>query len=124
MPTCGKHSEKESQSLGEILSGESIYVLDYEAKVLKNNYCELLCFKKLNNFDVDLLKWTIEHEYVSSWYLDDLPAGRNLTMYGEKSEIVLHDSGIPVGYHHPRDNTHLVYNHFTFNILYFNLSRK
>ena len=45
-----------------------------------------------------------------------MPAGRNLTMYGEKSEIVLHESGIPIGYHHPQDNTNLIYNHYTFNI--------
>lgn len=123
MPTCGKHSEKETQSLGEILSGESIYVIDYEAKLLKNEYCKLLCSKKLKDFDVDLLNWMIEHKYVSSWYLDDLPAGRNLTMFGDISDIVLHESGIPIGYHHELDKSNIIYNHYTFNI-YINKNEK
>ena len=50
LPTCGKHSKKETQSLGEILSGESIYVIDYEANLLKNEYCKILCYKNLKDF--------------------------------------------------------------------------
>ena len=115
MPVCAKKNIKESQSLGEILTGESIYITDYEANLLQNEYCKLLCAKKFKEFDVNLFKWMVEHEYVSSWYLDDLPAGRNLTMYGEKSEVVLHESGIPIGHQTP-DKKHMIYNHYTFNI--------
>lgn len=60
----------------------------------------------------------VDEEYVTSWFLDDLPAGRNMTMYGEISDLVMHDSGIPVGAKHTANGQEKVkvYNHLTFNV--------
>lgn len=60
----------------------------------------------------------VDEEYVTTWYLDDLPAGRNMTMYGELSDLVVHDSGIPVGTKHSVNGAEKIkiYNHLTFNI--------
>lgn len=62
----------------------------------------------------------IDHEYVSNWYLDDLPAGRNYTMYGEVTDNVLHDSGIPIGSKNTfgDEEKYKLFNHLTFNIFY------
>lgn len=107
----------DSQSLGDILTGEITFSTDYEAFLLKNEFCKVLCTKQIKDFDFDVLKWMVEQEYVSNWFLDDLPAGRNLTMYGELTNLVLHDSGIPLGEKITyKENPVKIYNHFTFNI--------
>jgi transmembrane 9 superfamily protein 2/4 len=111
-------THQESQSLGEILTGEVTLITDYEANLFKNEYCKVLCKKLLTDFDIDVLKWMVDEDYVSSWFLDDLPAGRNMTMYGEISDLVMHDSGIPVGAKHSANGQEKkkIFNHFTFNV--------
>lgn len=107
----------DSQSLGDILTGEITFSTEYEAFLLKNEFCKVLCTKEIKDFDFDVLKWMVEQEYVSNWFLDDLPAGRNLTMYGELTNLVLHDSGIPLGEKISyKENPVKIYNHYTFNI--------
>ena len=107
----------DSQSLGDILTGEITFSTEYEAFLLKNEFCKVLCTKEIKDFDFDVLKWMVEQEYVSNWFLDDLPAGRNLTMYGELTNLVLHDSGIPLGEKITyKENPVKIYNHYTFNI--------
>ena len=107
----------DSQSLGDILTGEITFSTEYEAFLLKNEFCKVLCTKEIKDFDFDVLKWMVEQEYVSNWFLDDLPAGRNLTMYGELTNLVLHDSGIPWGEKISyKENPVKIYNHYTFNI--------
>ncbi len=124
LPVCRKNISdsinQESQSLGEVLTGESTFISDYDANFLENEYCKVLCKRKLNEFDMDIFKWMVEQEYTSNWFLDDLPAGRNLTMHGEIIDSVMHDSGIPVGSKHfsNAEETLKIYNHFTFNIFY------
>lgn len=120
LPVCkkGNTTSQESQSLGEILTGEVTFITDYEANLFKNEYCKVLCKKKFNDYDMDIVKWMIEHEYVSNWFLDDLPAGRNLTMYGETTDSVMHDSGIPIGSKQivNGEEKFKIYNHLTFNV--------
>jgi hypothetical protein len=108
--------------LGEILTGDVLYTTVYDPLMNMNGaMCQLVCKKKVGQeFDYPIYKWLIEQEYKATWYADALPAGLNQTYTGDvsKSNIILHESGIPLGEKVEVNNKSKIklYNHLTFII--------
>jgi transmembrane 9 superfamily protein 2/4 len=126
LPVCGQNSySTEAENLGEILTGDYTYSTQYEIKMKNNEFCKLLCVRKINTeYEENLFSWLIERDYVSHWFLDNLPAGLNYTYRsGTHSDRVIYDHGIPIGINHGIDSQNIIYNHFTF-IIFVNADRK
>ena len=84
----------------------------------KDDYCKVLCRRKIeNDYEENIFDWMIEREYTSFWYLDSLPAGLNYTYKnGIHSDRVIHDFGIPIGETVGIGIKPHIYNHLTFQI--------
>ena len=102
-------------NLGEILSGEDLYISNYFANINENKYCALLCNNQFMRYNLKVLRRLIERNYHTNWYVDSLPAG--LIKYNEETqkEEVDYFSGIPLGKY--VDNKFMIYNHLHFKIL-------
>ena len=121
LSVCGNDNYSQVfHELGEILTGDIVYTSVYDTLMNKNGtFCKIACKKNpLSEYDSELIKWMIDQDYTTTWYADGLPAGRNLSLYGQSTNDVLHELGIPLG-----DKVYIndkykskIYNHFTFNI--------
>jgi hypothetical protein len=119
IPVCGNDNVKEVfHELGEILTGHSIYETIYSPDI-SNSFCQIACKRKIDNFQVELMKWIIEQEYTIKWYADGLPAALDLTFTDEpNTDNIIHEGGIPVGEKILDDGVwrFKIYNHYTFKI--------
>ena len=99
-------------NLGEILSGEDLYISNYYANINENKYCALLCNNQFMRHNLKVLRRLIERNYHTNWYVDSLPAG--LIKYNKETqkEEVDYFSGIPLGKY--EDNKYIIYNHLHF----------
>ena len=102
-------------NLGEILSGEDLYISSYFANINENKYCALLCNNQFMRHNLKVLRRLIDRNYHTNWYVDSLPAG--LIQYNKETqkEEVDYFSGIPLGKF--EDNKYIIYNHLHFKIL-------
>ena len=102
-------------NLGEILSGEDLFISNYFANLNENKYCALLCNNQFMRHNLKVLRRLIERNYHTNWYVDSLPAG--LIHYNKETqkEEVDYFSGIPLGKF--QDNKYIIYNHLHFKIL-------
>jgi transmembrane 9 superfamily protein 2/4 len=119
IPVCHQNNfTRAAENLGEILSGDYSYSTHYEAFMGKDEYCKILCSRKIESlYEENIFTWMIEREYTSTWYLDTLTAGLNYTYKsGNPSDRVIHDFGIPLGENQGFDMKPSIFNHFTFQI--------
>ena len=123
MPFCRPTTvEKSADNLGEILTGDYTQNSLYDLKMMKNSYCQSLCFKKFSDYDISLFEWMIDRDYKASWYLrnlihryiDDLPAAYNRTVWGVEKEEIRYEDGFPIGT--IQDNGRFIYNHLRLHI--------
>ena len=101
-------------NLGEILSGEDIYISNYFGNINQNKYCALLCNNQFMRHNLKTLRRLIERNYHTNWYVDSLPAGLIQFNQETQEEEVDYFSGIPLGKF--EDNKYIIYNHLHFKI--------
>ena len=101
---------KAEDTLGEILTGQTLYTTGHIAHTNINKYCEILCN---NDFgDTTTIKNLIKRKYFANYYLDKLPAG---LMTSKESKIIKYNQGIPLG--KKENDDYIIYNHLEFHIL-------
>ena len=117
-----KRLKRAEDNLGEILTGEDLYISDYSAKINENKFCEILCNNQFQKKTIKQLKRLIDRNYYANWYVDKLPAGLIYYNYDTKTTEVNYFYGIPLG-KKERDK-YLIYNHLHFKILINKISEK
>ena len=102
-------------SIGDILTGESLYYSKYETKVNETECCKILCYNEISNETKSRIEKLIEKNYTTNWYIDELPAG--LITYDNDYLIstIKYFHGIPLGY--SKNGTFYIYNHLQFHII-------
>ena len=109
-----KRLQRAEDNLGEILTGQDLYISDYTAKINENKYCEILCNNQFTRNNIRKLKKLIDRNYFTNWYVDKLPAGLIYYNYDKKSTKVNYFYGIPLGKKHK--DKYIIYNHLHFRI--------
>ena len=114
-----KRLQRAEDNLGEILTGEDLYLSEYTAQINKNKYCAVLCYTNFTFNSIKKLKKLINRNYYTNWYVDKLPAGLMYYNYNTKKTSVNYFEGIPLGKRERYNNTdrYIIYNHFHFKIL-------
>ena len=102
-------------NLGEIFSGDDLYLSNYFANINENKYCALLCSNQFMKHNLKILRRLIERDYHTNWYVDYLPAGLIKYNPETKKEEIDYFSGIPLG--KLEDDKFIIYNHLHFKIL-------
>ena len=107
--------EKAEDTLGEILTGESLYSTGYLAYTNKDEYCQTLCYNNFTQQQLKTIQKLIMRHYSTNWFLDKLPAG--LILYDRiiNSTKIRYFRGIPLGF--INGNQTYIYNHLQFHIL-------
>ena len=107
--------EKAEDTIGEILTGESLYRTGYSAYTNKDEYCQTLCYNQFSEYQIKIIQKLIRSRYSTNWFLDKLPAG--LIIYDSliNNTKVRYYRGIPLGF--LNGNQTYIYNHFQFHIL-------
>ena len=109
-----KRLQRAEDNLGEILTGQDLYISDYTAKINENKYCEILCNNQFTRNNIRKFKRLIDRNYFTNWYVDKLPAGLIYYNYDKKSTKVNYFYGIPIGRKHK--DKYIIYNHLHFRI--------
>ena len=117
-----KQLHRAEDNLGEILTGEDLYITDYKAKINENKYCETLCYNQFTRNTIRKLQRLIDRNYYSNWYVDKLPAGLIYYNYHTKTTDVNYFYGIPLG--KKEKDKYIIYNHLHFKILLNKISDK
>lgn len=97
-------------NIGEILMGDRIYSTDYQINVLQDEYCNVLCEFNYDYYQETFLKFLIDNNYNSTYYLDGLPAS---FINFESNQVEY--QGIPLG-KKLNNGQYILYNHLTFHI--------
>ena len=107
--------QKAEDTLGEILTGESLYMTGYRAITNEDSFCKTLCYNSFNEAQVKAIQKLIKRKYFTNWIVDKLPAG--LISYDKqtKTSAIGYFNGIPLGFH--QNNQYYIYNHLQFHIL-------
>ena len=117
-----KRLKRVEDNLGEILTGEDLYISDYSAKINENKFCEVLCNNEFSYTTIKRLKKLIDRKYYTNWYVDKLPAGLIYYNYDKKTTSVNYLYGIPLG--KKQKDKYIIYNHLHFKILLNKISEK
>ena len=110
-----KKYEKEEDTLGEILTGESLYTTGYLAYTNKDEYCQTLCYNKFTENQIKTIQKLIMRHYSTNWFLDKLPAGLIIHDSKINKTKIRHFRGIPLGF--AMGQQFYIYNHLQFHIL-------
>ena len=110
-----KKYEKEEDTLGEILTGESLYTTGYLAYTNKDEYCQTLCYNKFTEIQIKAIQKLIMRHYSTNWFLDKLPAGLIIHDSKINKTKIRHFRGIPLGF--AMGQQFYIYNHLQFHIL-------
>ena len=110
-----KRLQRAEDNLGEILTGEDLYLSDYSAKINENKFCEVLCNNQFTRNTLRKLKKLIDRNYYTNWYVDKLPAGLMYYNYDTKKTEINYFYGIPLG--RKDKDKYIIYNHLLFKIL-------
>lgn len=95
LPFCRpKKIRKYPENLGELLSGARVYSTPFQARMLEEKKCAVLCKRRLRDRDAHVLAQRIRQEYRALLQLDNLPVGEPLYADGQKIGI---DRGYPLG---------------------------
>ena len=117
-----KRLQRAEDNLGEILTGEDLYLSDYSAKINENKYCEVLCNNQFTRNTLKKLKKLIDRNYYTNWYIDKLPAELMYYNYDTKKTEINYFYGIPLG--RKDKDKYIIYNHLHFKILINKISDK
>ena len=117
-----KRIKRAEDNLGEILTGEDLYISEYTANINENKFCEILCNNHFRKNTIRKIKRLIDRNYYSNWYVDKLPAGLIYYNYDTKKTDINYFYGIPLG-KKERDK-YIIYNHLHFKILINKISEK
>ena len=98
------------ENIGEILMRDRLFVSDYKLNALKDEYCKVVCEFSYDSYHENFLKFLIDNNYNSTFYLDGLPASF-VDFKNNKVEY----QGIPLGRKLSKDN-YIFYNHLVFHI--------
>ena len=106
---------KAEDTLGEILTGESLYMTGYRAITNEDSFCKTLCYNNFNEAQVKAIQKLIKRKYFTNWIVDKLPAG--LISYDKqtKTSAIKYFNGIPLGFY--QNSQYYIYNHLQFHIL-------
>ena len=110
-----KKYEKAEDTLGEILTGESLYVTGYSAYTNKDEYCQTLCYNQFSPQQIKIIQKLIMRHYSTNWFLDKLPAGRIIYDPLINNTKVRYYRGIPLGFEN--GGIFYIYNHLQFHVL-------
>ena len=110
-----KRLQRAEDNLGEILTGDDLYLSDYSAKINENKFCEVLCNNQFTRNTLRKLKKLIDRNYYTNWYVDKLPAGLMYYNYDTKKTEINYFYGIPLG--RKDKDKYIIYNHLHFKIL-------
>jgi len=110
-----KRIKRAEDNLGEILTGEDLYVSEYTANINENKFCEVLCNNYFRKSTIRKIKRLIDRNYYSNWYVDKLPAGLIYYNYDTKKTETNYFYGIPLG--KKEKDKYIIYNHLHFKIL-------
>jgi len=114
LPFCKGAEEKELPvNLGQLLVGERAKITPYEASLLVEETCKVLCTKTLNTEDVQKFTEKIKESYRVRLNLDNLPVVVKAETASGQASFQL---GYPVGFQEG-DNTY-INNHLRFIISY------
>ena len=107
--------KKAEDTLGEILTGESLYMTGYKANTNEDAFCKILCYNSFTETQVKAIQKLIKRRYFTNWIVDKLPAG--LISYDKqtKTSAIRYFNGIPLGFY--LNNQYYIYNHLQFHIL-------
>eukprot|EP01125_Pyxidicula_operculata_P002012 TRINITY_DN11990_c0_g1_i1.p1 TRINITY_DN11990_c0_g1~~TRINITY_DN11990_c0_g1_i1.p1 ORF type:complete len:659 (-),score=148.07 TRINITY_DN11990_c0_g1_i1:105-2039(-) len=118
LPVCvPENGEKKNENLGEVITGNRIESSNYQLHFLDKTECEKLCYKTLNQEDVDELKSLIDDEYSVQWQVDGLPAAV-LVGTSKQSDKPVYDTGFPLGV--KQDSGAFVFNNHVRIIIHYN----
>ena len=117
-----KRIKKAEDNLGEILTGEDLYISEYTANINENKFCEILCNNQFRKNTIRKIKRLIDRNYYSNWYVDKLPAGLIYYNYDTKKTDINYFYGIPLG--KKEKDKYIIYNHLHFKILINKISEK
>ena len=85
---CNSQKVKKAEdTLGEILTGQTLYTTGHIAFTNENQYCKILCENDFGNIYSKIMKKILKRKYVATYYLDKLPAG--LMAYDQVSKKVI-----------------------------------
>ena len=90
--------KREEDTLGELLSGNTLYKSDYEVIMNKTEYCKVLCMETFNAKKINTIKMIYQRKYMSNWYADKLPAGLK-KVHSPTNTSIDYNSGVPFAYH-------------------------
>ena len=117
-----KRIKRAEDNLGEILTGEDLYISEYTANINENKFCEILCNNQFRKNTIRKIKRLIDRNYYSNWYVDKLPAGLIYYNYDTKKTDINYFYGIPLG--KKEKDKYIIYNHLHFKILINKISEK
>ena len=106
---------KAEDTLGEILTGQTLYTTGHIAHTKVNKYCQILCNNDFGDIYTKIMKRLIKRKYFANYYLDKLPAGLMKINYLKKIFNIEYNKGIPLGEY--IDGKYMIYNHLQFHIL-------
>eukprot|EP00292_Cryptomonas_paramecium_P033775 CAMPEP_0113685400 /NCGR_PEP_ID=MMETSP0038_2-20120614/14647_1 /TAXON_ID=2898 /ORGANISM="Cryptomonas paramecium" /LENGTH=627 /DNA_ID=CAMNT_0000605475 /DNA_START=29 /DNA_END=1912 /DNA_ORIENTATION=+ /assembly_acc=CAM_ASM_000170 len=115
------------ENLGEALAGEKAHTSAYDAHVLQNEYCKVLCRKKYTAAEMEELQDFAVLDYRVNMRLDSLPLAEISTLaYEDNPEetVQVYNLGYPVGARvegesgDEESDTYILNNHLRFRILY------
>ena len=110
-----KKIKKAEDTIGEILTGESLYITGYKANTNEDKFCLSLCYNSFSENHVKIIQKLIKRRYFTNWIVDKLPAG--LISYNKESHTtsLKFFNGIPLGFE--ENKQYYIYNHLEFHIL-------
>ncbi|CAM9739693.1 unnamed protein product [Chrysoparadoxa australica] len=118
VPYCRPRKHKrQSENLGEVLTGDVITTSPYEIKAMENKLCEVLCERDLSAKDMKTFRRLIDGEYRVHMMIDNLPAAQAGSGKGFTPR------GSFVGFAGPLGDPnvapkHYLYNHIRFVVKY------
>ena len=113
---CGSQKVKKAEdTLGEILTGQTLYTTGHIALTNENQYCKILCENDFGDLYTKIMKKVLRRKYVANYYLDKLPAGLMSYDQNLKKVFLEYNKGIPIGEF--ENNKYILYNHLQFHIL-------
>ena len=106
---------KAEDTLGEILTGQTLYTTGHIAHTNVNKYCQTLCYNDFGDIYTKIMKRLIKRKYFANYYLDKLPAGLMKVSDSKRETFIKYNKGVPLGEY--KDGKYLLYNHLQFHIL-------
>ena len=101
---------KNEDTLGEILTGQTLYTTGHIIHIGEVKFCQKLCH---NDFgDTTIIKNLIKNNYYVNYYVDKLPAG--LIKSESQRKKIIYNQGIPLG--KMENDNYIIYNHLEFHI--------